>query len=117
MSSDLLYFCGLLAGALPFLAIAVILLHYFLRRTAWKLRRRRGENSLGFCPSAAALGMALLFTQIFLRPSLQHVIEQRQEENGDEDDQGDPEGGEKDLDRQLKRIRRSETIADLILRL
>lgn len=119
MRGDFLYLCCLLVGASPFLAIAAILLHYFLRRMVWKIRRRRGDKCLGFCPSAAALGMALLFMQVFIRPTLQHVLEEKQEEQEDvdEDDQGDPESRKKHLNRQLQRIRRGEPISDLILRL
>ena len=117
MDANSLYLCALIAGASPFLAIAVILFHYRVRRTAWKIKKRRGSKRGGFCPSAAALGMALLFMQVFIRPSLQHVLQQKQEEDVDEDDQGDPEGGEKGLNRQLKRIRRGEPVDDLILRL
>lgn len=54
--------------------------------------------------------------QIFIRPSLQHVIEQRQEEEADQDDSGDPEHPDTLLQRQLKRIRRGEQTDDLVLR-
>jgi hypothetical protein len=118
MSTNFLYLCGLFAGISPFLAIAVILLLYLLRRTAWKIRQGRGDKHLGFCPSASALGMALLFMQVFVRPSLQTVLEQKQEEDVVEDDQGgDPESRENHLNRQLKRIRRGERVDGLILRL
>jgi hypothetical protein len=117
VSANFLYLCSLLAGASPFLAIALILLHYFLRRIAWKTRQRRGDKHLGFCPSSAALGIALLFTQVFIRPNLGYFIEQKQKEDADEDDQSDPEGREKHLNRQLRRIRRGEPVNDLSLRL
>jgi hypothetical protein len=119
MRGNFLYLCCLLAGAAPFLAVAVILLHYFLRRMVWKVRRQRGDKRLGFCPSSAALGMALLFMQVFIRPTLQHVLQEKQEEqeDADEDDQGDPESRKKHFNRQLKRIRRGEPVDDLILRL
>lgn len=117
MRPDLYLLCGLLAGASPLLAIAVILFHYWLRRAVWKIRRRRGGRPQGFCPGTSALGMALLFTQMFLRPTLKHVLEERQEEAADGDDQGDPEGREDYLNRQLRRIRRGEAVGDLILRL
>jgi len=117
MSANALYFCGLFAAGLPFLAMATILCDYFLRRAAWKRKRLRGEKNLSFCPSSTALGAALLFLQIFARPSLQHVLEEKQEEDKDEDDEGDPESTEKNLNRQLKRIRRGEKFDDLVLRL
>ena len=95
----------------------VILCHYFLRRAAWQRKWRRGEKKLGFCPSASALGMAMLFLQIFVRPSLQHVLEEKQEEDKDDDDEGDLETEEKHLHRQLKRVRRGEEVGDLTLRM
>jgi hypothetical protein len=117
MSANLLTLIAEFASGSPFFAIAAIFIHYCLRRAAWKRKKRRGEKNPGFCPSSAALGMMLLFMQVFVRPSLQHVLEERQEEDADEDDQGDPESKEKHLDRQLKRIRRGEQVGDLVLRL
>jgi hypothetical protein len=117
MNANALYLCGFFAAGLPFLAMAGILCHYFLRRVAWKRKRRRGEKNLGFCPSSTALGAALLFLQIFARPSLQHVLEEKQEEDKDEDHEGDPESPEKNLHRQLKRIRHGEKFDNLVLRL
>jgi len=117
MSANLLTLIAECASGAPFLAIAAIFIHYCLRRAAWRRKTRRGEKSSGFCPSNTALGMMLLFMQVFVRPSLQHVLEERQEEDADEDDQGDPENKEKHLDRQLKRIRRGEPVEDLVLRL
>ncbi len=117
MSSNLVFSFCLFAAGLPFVAICVILIHYFMRRATWKRKQRRGERNLGFCPSSSALGMALLFLQIFARPSLQHVLEEKQEEDKDEDDEGDPESPEKRVDRQLRRIRRGEKVDELVLRL
>jgi hypothetical protein len=117
MSANLLFYCCSFAAGLPFLAIAAILFHYYIRRAAWKRKRRRSERNCGFCPSSAALGAALLFLQIFARPSLQHVLEEKQKEDKDEDDEGDSENPEKRVDGQLKRIRRGEKIDDLVLRM
>jgi len=108
--------CGLAFGA-PFLAIAVIFLHYCLRRAVWKRKRRRGVRSAGFCPSACAMGVTLLFMQVFYRPTVSNVIEVIEHEDTEEDDQGDPESLAKQLHRQLKRIRRGEPVGDLVLRL
>lgn len=116
MSADALYFCSLFAAGLPFLAIIVILCNYLLRRAVWHHKSRRGEKKLGFCSCVTALGMAMLFLQVFIRPTLQHVIEVKQEEDKDEDDEGDPESGGKGLHRQLKRVRRGEEVGDLTFR-
>jgi len=117
MSSHALYFCCLFAAALPFWAIGVLLCQFFLSRAVWKCKQGLGKKHLGFCPSASALGMALLFMQVFIRPSLQQVLEEKQEEDADDDDQGEPESPEKLLSRQLRRIRRGEQVGDLSLRL
>lgn len=104
-------------AGLPYVAIVVVLIHFLLRRAKWKINRRCGKRDAGFCPSSAALGMMLLFMQVFVRPTLQYVLEQKQEEDVEEDDEGDPEGTMKQLNRQLKRIRRGEPVGDLVLRL
>jgi hypothetical protein len=63
------------------------------------------------------MGVALLFLQVFYRPTVSNVIEVIEHEDADEDDQGDPESLAKQLHRQLKRIRRGEPVGDLVLRL
>jgi hypothetical protein len=105
------------AGSIPFLAIVVILLHYSLRRFLWRRGKRLGKSSLGYYPSMFALGMALQFMQVYWRPSVSYVLEEKQDEDADEDDNGDPENLKKQLDRQLKRIRRGEPVDRLVLRL
>jgi hypothetical protein len=105
------------AGFIPFLAIFVILLHYFLKRFLWRRGKRMGRSSLGYYPASFALGMALQFMQVYWKPSVAYVLEEKQEEDADEDDDGDPENLKKQLDRQLKKIRRGEQIDRLVLRL
>ncbi len=61
--------------------------------------------------------MAFLFLQVFCRPSIANVVEVKQEEDADEDDEGDPGSVTKQLNRQLKRIRRGEPVERLVLRL
>ena len=116
MSANLFYLCSI-AASLPYLAIAVVFAYFLLRRAKWKIDERRGRKNLGFCPSVAAMGMMLLFMQVFVRPTLQFVLEEKQDEDLGEDDQGDPESITKQLNRQLKRIRRGEQVGDLVLRL
>lgn len=117
MNDRLLTVISGLAFDAPFLAIAIILLHYCLRRAAWRRKRRRGVRGAGFCPSACAMGVALLFVQVFYRPTVSNVIEVIEHEDAEDDDQGDPESLQKQLHRQLKRIRRGEPVGDLVLRL
>jgi hypothetical protein len=112
--SDIL---GMLAAGSPFLAIVGLLMHYYLRRAGWRRRRRLGVISLGLCPSSSSLGTAFQFMQVFHRPSMAYVLEAKQDEDVDEDDQGDPNTPAKHLHRQLRRIRRGERVDTLVLRL
>jgi hypothetical protein len=47
---------------------------------------------------------------------MEHAIEARQKEDVEEDDDGDPETPEKELSRQLRKIRRGEAVEVLKLR-
>jgi hypothetical protein len=111
MTVNAFYGLCVIAMYLPFLAILLILCHYFALRFRWRVFRR------GFCPSALALGMAFQFMQIFHRPSTEYVLEAKQEEDADEDDNGDPDFPQKHLNRQLKKIRRGEHLERLEVRL
>jgi hypothetical protein len=93
------------AVSAPFLTILVLLAYYQLKRATWKWNHRRGKRNLGFCPSSSALGVMLLFAQMLTRPSIGHVLQARQVEHADEDDNGDPDSPEKHLNRQLRKIR------------
>jgi hypothetical protein len=117
MSVDALYLCSLFFASAPFLAIVSILAYYVLRRAVWRQGKRLGWKSLGYYPSSLALGMALQFMQVFHRPSTAYVLEARQNEDVEEDDEGDPENLRKQLHRQLRRIRRGEPVDQLVLRL
>jgi hypothetical protein len=117
MHFDVLGVVGWLASSAPFLAIVVILIHYQLRRAAWRRNQRLGRKITGFCPSSSALGIAFLFMGVFHRPSVQNTVEVRLQQEADEDDSGDPETLAKQLGRQLRRIRRGEPVDNLILRI
>jgi hypothetical protein len=115
MNPTVFYVAGGLA-ATPFLAIVVILAHYYLRRAAWKSAKRAGRKPPGFCPSSSSLGSAFQIVQVFYRPTTAFVIEAKLEEDVDEDDNGDPESPAKHLLRQLHRIRRGEMVDTLVVR-
>jgi F0F1-type ATP synthase membrane subunit b/b' len=117
MSIDTIAAWCIFAGFIPFLAIIFILIHYFLRRFLWRRRKRLGKSSLGFYPTSFALGMALQFMQVYWKPSIDYVLQERQREEADEDDDGDPEDQKTQLDRQLKKIRRGEPVDHLVLRI
>ncbi|MGA9668866.1 MAG: hypothetical protein WBQ94_06635 [Terracidiphilus sp.] len=117
MGFDALYLGWIFLLNAPYLAIVLILAHYLWRRAAWRHGRRLGRKRLGYYPSAFAFGMALQFVQVFYRPSVDYVLETKRDEAAEEDDEGDPETGAKELSRQLKRIRRGERVESLVLRL
>jgi hypothetical protein len=117
MNVDLFYAWPMLALSFPFLSVALILAHYFLRRFLWRRSKRHGSTRLGFCPSSFALGMAFQFIQVFHRPSMVYVLEAKRDEEADEDDNGDPETLTRQLSRQLRRIRRGDHVDRLVLRL
>lgn len=117
MYADVFYGLSVFAFSAPFLAIAAIFAHYLLKRVAWRRKQRHGKRTSGFCPSSVALGMLFLFVQVFYRPTVEFALQQQQREDVQEDGAGDPETPAKQLNRQLKRIRRGEEIDTLILRL
>ena len=117
MNANIIEILGLIAPAAPLLAIVVILAHYHLRRAAWKRRRRLGLANLGFCPSTSGLGTAFQYLQVFHRPSMAYVVQVKQEEEDERDDNGYPETPARHLKRQLRRIRNSEKLETLVLRL
>lgn len=106
-----------LFSVLPFAAILALLVYFTLKRAAWKRNTRRGKSLPGFCPSAAALSAVVLFGINFFRPSLAHLAEAVLREEPAEDDEGDPETPQKDLHRQLRKIRRGESLDRLTLTL
>ena len=108
---------GMSALSAPFLAMIVILAHYQLRRTAWRCRRRLGLRNPRFCPSTSSLGTAFQFLEAYYRPSIAYVLEAKQDEDEEQNDDGQPETPAKLLKRQLRRIRNGEKVDTLVLRL
>ena len=80
-----------LALGAPWLAVFFLLVYYILRRGQMRRALRRGRCLRGFTPSAAAMGLALLGMQWFVRPSLRHVIEVREQVRVEQED-GDGTG-------------------------
>jgi hypothetical protein len=120
MNIDSIYAWCIYALYVPLVLIGMILVHYALRRVLWRTRKRFGIGRLGFYPSAFALGMAFQFMQVFTRPSVAHVLEEKQKEEADEDEDGDPETPAarlKYFHRQLRRIRRGDPIDRLVWRM
>jgi hypothetical protein len=86
---------------------------FCLRRFLWRRRRRRGKSNPGFCPTFTSAGNALHSLQAIAQPRIQHVLEEKYDDAAEDDDEGEPVSPEKHLHRQLKRIRRGETVERL----
>ncbi len=102
----------ILRGA--FLAFfTLIALLFLIQRALYKRNKRQRKKHLGFYPSAAALGIALISLQTLAQPDLHHSLEQRQTEADDEEENGDPDDPAAQLTRQLKRIRNGQPVDTL----
>jgi hypothetical protein len=108
-----------LAMGSPFLAILLILIYYYIFRVPWGRKRKTPTRRSRFPPSSEGLGTVLLGLTLIYRPRIQYAVEaqQRQVENVDEDDNGDPDTPTRHLLRQLRRIRRGEEVESLTVRL
>jgi hypothetical protein len=69
---------------------AVVLALYALHRLALWMESRGWVYYRKHKRGSAAMGSVMLEIQSFYRPSIEHVIEQKQEEQREEDDAGDP---------------------------
>jgi hypothetical protein len=85
------------------------------KRFRWRRRKRLGKRDLGFFPTYTSAGNALriLQVQIMAQPQVQHVLEEKLDDEAEEDADGEPADPEKHLHRQLRRIRRGETVERL----
>ena len=120
MRLDALYAWLMLAGFVSFAAVALIFGYFCLSRVLLRRRQRAGRRRSRFSGYGLAFGLAFLqFVRTFYQPDLAYIIEVKQEEDADEGDSGDPEtpaGRLRHFHRQLRRIRRGETIDRLVLK-
>jgi hypothetical protein len=86
---------------------------FLLQRLRYRRKKAANPNHRGFCPTTAALSLALISLHTLAQPDLNHALEQRQTEAEDEDENGDPHDPAAQLNRQLKRIRNGEDIDTL----
>jgi hypothetical protein len=103
--------------ATPSVAVVVLLVTFYLRRTWWRRRRRTSRKYAGFCPSASSLGNAFHSLQVFTRPTVAHILQEKYDEDMEDDGDGGPDDPTRQLKRQLKRIRRGEEVDILTVRL
>jgi hypothetical protein len=104
------------AGA-PMAGIAAFLAIFYLKRAGFRQNKRSRNRHAGFSSFTFSMGMALQNLEMLVNHKVQHVIEERFDQDADEDDQGDPDSPKAQINRQLKRIRRGELVDRLILRL
>jgi hypothetical protein len=107
----------MLAGFVVLVFFAVALAHYILicpdrRNRLHKSKRRRIPGYF----IAAGLAFMQLISELY-SPGAAFVLQEIRDEDADEDDDGGPESLERQLSKQLKRIRRGENVGDLVLRL
>jgi hypothetical protein len=100
--------------------VAITVIASQLKQLIWKDKKPQGRRRrMRISARDAAMGLAFLPLGIMYRPSLVEIVktEIRQQEDADEDGNGDPESPTKDLLRQLRRIRRGETVETLLFRI
>ena len=99
--------------------VGMVLVIVRLKQLIWPPKNSRKRRRFAVSAQTAAIGLAFLPLSAIYRPSLAEVVKAqiRQQEDADEDDTGAPETPLKHLLRQLRRIRRGETVETLTLRL
>jgi hypothetical protein len=111
---------GTLFLSAPMACIVALVLLAFIQGLRLRFDpKARAQMRVRRAGAAYALGAAFLCLSVFYRPKLELAAKAaiRQQERGDEDDQGDPESPIRHLLRQLKRIRRGEAVDRLIWKL
>jgi hypothetical protein len=101
--------------ALNGLAILFCCIVFWARRFLWRRRKRLGKRDLGFFPTFTSAGNALqtLQVQIMAQPQVQHMLEEKLDDEAEDDEDGEPADPEKHLNRQLRQIRRGERVERL----
>ena len=90
---------------------------FFFQRFRWHLRKRLGKKRLGFYPTSASLGNALQTLQIFAEPRVEHVLEEKLDEDVDDDEAGGSDDPAEHLQRQAARIRKGKQLGHLTARI
>jgi hypothetical protein len=90
--------------------VALIAIAFFFQRYTWRRRKRQGKSNWGFYPSSASMGNALQALSIMAQPQVEHILEEKLNEDAEDDSEGDPEDPVAHLHRQAVRIRRGEKL-------
>lgn len=88
----------------------------YVQRGLWRRRARRGIRNPGFYPSYGSLGIALQTLQKMADPQALYVLEEKDADDVDDDEEGGEDDPSKALHRQLRKIRRGERIERLTIR-
>ena len=107
MDFGLLFLAGVYAFA-TFVAISFV-----YQRARYRRRKRLGKSKWGFYPGSASMGNALQQLSVIWQPQVQHVVEEKQADDAEEDDEGAPRDPTAHLLRQAERIRRGEKLDQL----
>lgn len=108
-----------LAMGSPFVVILLILVYDYALRVPWRRNRKTRKQRFRISSPSGGLATVVLGLTLIYRPRLHFAIEaqQRQVEDADEDENGEPDSPSKHLHRQLRRIRRGEEVETLSLHL
>jgi hypothetical protein len=95
-------------SALMWAVLALFAVVFFVQRLVWRLR-----GKIGFYPSGAGFGNALQRLQVIAQPEVRYVIREKEDEESDGEDTGDPDhpiDPRTHLHRQARRIRRGDEV-------
>jgi hypothetical protein len=87
---------------------------FYLQRILWKTKRRSGGYRLGFFPTYTSAGNAFQQLQMLAEPQTGHVIEEKNIDEAEENDDGEPEDTT-NLMHQLKQIRNGNRSVQLVV--
>jgi hypothetical protein len=104
----------LLRGLFAFVAIFTVV--FLFQRYRWRRRKRKGKSNWGFYPSSSSLGNALQKLSVMAQPQIEHVLEEKLDENSEYDSEGGPDDPVAHLNRQASKIRRGENLDRLTAR-
>jgi hypothetical protein len=93
----------MLLGGLYFFS-AFFAIAFFFQRYRWRRRKRQGKSNWGFYPSSASLGNALQELSVMAQPQVEHVLEEKLNEDAEDDSEGGPENPVAHLHRQAAKI-------------
>ena len=89
-----------------YLFIVFVTIAFFFQRYRWRRRKRKGKSNWGFYPSSASMGNALQELSVITQPQVEHVLEEKLNEDAEDDSDAGPEDPVAHLHRQAARIRK-----------